>query len=195
MAGSLTPSSNRLGAVILAAGASSRLGFPKQTVRFEGETLLDRTIRLAREAGADVVVVVLGAFEGEVRSACQLAGTTLVSNPDWAKGMGTSIRRGIQALPDSKGCLVLTCDMPAVTSSHLRLLAERGTLTASLYCSKRGVPAYFPSQAFPGLLQLDDAIGASALLTSAAALPLTGGEFDVDTPQDVRALLEKDQLG
>jgi CTP:molybdopterin cytidylyltransferase MocA len=184
----MSPATNPFGAIILAAGASTRLGYPKQTILFNGETLLDRAVRLTNEAGARETVVVLGARASEVRNVCQLRKCTVVENKDWMNGMGTSIRRGIDALHDVDGTLILTCDMPGVTTAHLDALVASGTVTASRYGSKTGVPAYFPRTEFSSLSQLEDSQGASRLLWGAATVPLAGGEFDVDTPSDVEAL-------
>jgi len=177
-----------IGAIILAAGASVRLGRPKQTIMFRGETLLDRAVRMSRASGAWETIVVLGAFANEIRKACQLEGCRVVQNSDWMNGMGSSIRRGIQSLREVEGALILTCDMPALTTAHLQVLAASGKLTASLYDGRRAVPAYFPRGMFELLLQLEDNRGASHLLSSAEPIPLPGGELDIDTPEDMRQL-------
>jgi molybdenum cofactor cytidylyltransferase len=184
----MSSTANRFGAIILAAGASVRLGYPKQTIMFRGETLLDRAVRIAHEAGACETVVVLGAHATEVRNACQLRNCTVVESDLWLNGMGTSIRRGIESLHDVAGTLILTCDMPAVTAAHLQALAANGTVTASRYAEKSGVPAFFPGTAFEALSQLEDSHGAGRLLWGAATIMLAGGEFDVDTPDDVKRL-------
>lgn len=177
-----------IGAIILAAGASSRLGRPKQTLILGGETLLDRTVRISRAAGALETIVVLGASASEIRKECRLEGCTVVENPNWMNGIGTSIRRGIESLPRVQGTFILTCDMPAVTAAHLQKLAAGGKLAASLYDGKRGVPAYFPRAMFDALSQLEDNRGAGHLLASADAIALPNGELDVDTPEDVSRL-------
>ena len=83
------------GAVILAAGGSTRLGRPKQLVRLQGEALIDRALRTCTEAGCSPVLVVLGAYEAEIRRECELSGALVVWNPNWQQGMGTSLARGI----------------------------------------------------------------------------------------------------
>jgi molybdenum cofactor cytidylyltransferase len=181
----MSPVTSRIGAIILAAGASARLGYPKQTIIFQGETLLDRALRITRATGVSDAIVVLGAFAEEIRNACRLQGCTVVQNPDWMKGMGSSIRHGIRSLREVEGALILTCDMLAVTTVHLQMLAASGKLTASFYDGKRGVPVYFPRTMFGLLLQLDDSRGAGHLLASADTIALPGGELDVDTPDDV----------
>jgi molybdenum cofactor cytidylyltransferase len=173
------------GALILAAGASKRLGHPKQLIELTGETLLDRSIRIATEAGCEPIVVVLGAFEDMIRNQCRLQGTVIVSHPDWEEGMGTSLAKGIRAFEDVSGVVVMTCDMPAVTADHLCALAASGPVTASSYAGRNGVPAYFPRDTFPQLSEMTGDLGARELLRSAAAVNLPGGELDVDDAEDL----------
>ena len=173
------------GALILAAGASARLGQPKQLVRFGGETLLDRAIRIATEAGCAPVVVVLGAFEDMIRAQCELKDVSTVSNADWMEGMGTSLAQGVHELANAAGILVMTCDMPAVTVDHLRNLAGSMRMMASSYAGRKGVPAYFPNDFTPELAKLKGDVGARELLRLADAIELLGGDLDVDTFEDL----------
>jgi molybdenum cofactor cytidylyltransferase len=172
-------------AVVLAAGASSRLGEAKQLVRLGAETLLERAVRVARDAKCSPVVVVLGASAALIRAQCELDDAIIVVNHDWADGMGSSIPVGVSALRDVDGCVVMTCDMPAVTAEHLRSLMASGELTASSYAGRRGVPAYFPVASFPLLVELHGDVGARDLLRSARCMELSGGELDVDTEKDL----------
>lgn len=175
----------RTAAVVLAAGASTRFGSPKQLARLGGETLLERAVRVAREAGCSPVVVVLGASAAQIRAECLLGDAHVVVNDDWATGMGGSIACGVRALDDVDGCVVMTCDMPAVTSAHLRLLMVSGEVAASAYAGRRGVPAHFPASRFDELLRLRGDKGAHELLRAAKSLELPGGELDIDTPEDL----------
>jgi molybdenum cofactor cytidylyltransferase len=171
--------------VVLAAGASTRLGEAKQLVRFGSENLLERAVRVARDAGCSPVVVVLGASAAEVQARCELGDAVVVVNEDWVVGMGSSVRAGVGALRDVDGCVVMTCDMPAVTAMHLSALMDSGEVTASSYAGRRGVPAYFPVSTFPSLMELHGDVGARDLLHSARCVELAGGELDVDTVEDV----------
>ena len=172
--------------MVLAAGASRRLGEPKQLVRLDGETLVERAVRICREAGCAPVIVVLGAFAEQIRQRCSWGDALVVINERWTEGMGTSVALGIGALSnDVEGCLVLTCDQPAVSTEHLRDLIKTGRLTASSYAGRRGVPAFFPTFRFPELLQLEGDAGARVMLRDAEALPLSNGELDIDTPEDL----------
>jgi molybdenum cofactor cytidylyltransferase len=171
-------------AVVLAAGASTRLSEAKQLVRFGSENLLERAVRVARDAECSPVVV-LGASAAEIQARCALGDAVVVVNEDWAEGMGSSVRVGVGALRDVDGCIVMTCDMPAVTAAHLRALMDSGEATASRYAGRRGVPAYFPVSIFPSLMELHGDVGARDLLRSARCVELAGGELDVDTVEDV----------
>ena len=172
-------------ALVLAAGASTRLGMPKQLVRLGNENLLERAVRVAREAGCAPVVVVVGASADLILDGCDLGDASVVVNEGWALGMGGSVALGVEALPDVDGCLVMTCDMPAVTASHLLLLMTGGEVVASSYAGGLGVPAYFPSAAFGELKELRGEKGARDLLAGAACVELVGGELDVDTVGDL----------
>jgi CTP:molybdopterin cytidylyltransferase MocA len=172
-------------AVVLAAGASTRLGEAKQLVRLGAENLLERSVRVARDAGCSPVVVVLGASAALIQAECRLDDATIVVNHDWAAGMGSSIAAGVRTLRDVDGCVVMTCDMPAVSAGHLRGLMASGVLTASSYAGRRGVPAYFPAVTFPLLMELRGDVGARDLLHSARCVELAGGELDVDTETDL----------
>ncbi len=181
----MKPPDPRLPAIVLAAGASTRLGRPKQLESFYGEPLLERAVRLACEAGC-APVVVLGSSAERILAECSMPGAQIVLNPEWAGGMASSLRAGLQALASgAAGTLVLTCDQPAVSVGHLRTLAvqglEAGRIVASAYAGRRGVPAYFPAGDFPELLQLEGDTGARELLYSAVFVELLGGELDVDT--------------
>lgn len=173
----------KIAAVILAAGASVRFGSLKQLARLGSETLLERAVRVAREAGCSLVVVVLGASADLIQAGSSLGDAHVVVNGDWAVGMGGSIACGVRTLHDVDGCIVMTCDMPAVTAEHLRLLMASGTVTASAYAGRRGVPAYFPSVMFDRLLELHGDAGAREMLRSARCVELAGGELDIDTSE------------
>ncbi len=179
-------------AIVLAAGASTRLRSPKQLVRLRGETLLEQAVRVAGEAGCSPVVVVLGAKAAEVWAGCALGGAMVVVNADWEEGMGASIACGIAAVEgEVDGAVVMACDQPAVTADHLRALMAGGVVTASAYAGRRGVPAYFPAAAFEELMELRGDVGARGMLQGARAVELEGGELDVDTIADVKRLFDK----
>lgn len=179
---------NDVGVVILAAGASTRLGRPKQLVRINGETLLERSVRLALDAGYERITVVLGAHADEIKRACHLVPSTILLNEDWNTGLSSSLRCGIRSLTAVQGALIMTCDMPSVTAQHLNRLTAAGELCASHYSGHNGIPAYIPASLFGAIASLAGDRGAHSLLCDATGIELPGGEFDIDTPEDIERL-------
>jgi molybdenum cofactor cytidylyltransferase len=189
-------------AILLAAGASRRLGEPKQLVRFGGETLLKRAVRLAEEAGASPVITVLGAHFFEICAAIPQHDSIRVFNDQWEQGIASSIHAGLGALAAMKsamaGVLILPCDQPRLTAAHLKTLlgafASRsaGAIVASRYAETLGIPAVFPRSVFPRLLKLRGDQGARALLAKPPceliAEDFAGGAIDIDTPEDLAQL-------
>ncbi len=186
-------------AIILAAGASRRLGQPKQMVRVNGETLLARTIRVVRESGADPVLVVLGANRESIAETVDLSAVEVIANPHWEQGIASSIHAGIEALmrlrPDAHGMMILVCDQPNLAAGHLKQMIEvfeqaaEPTIIASRYARIVGIPAIFPGGQFAKLLALAGDTGARSLLRHPdcpmIAVDFEGGEADVDTPEDL----------
>lgn len=171
-------------AVVLAAGASRRLGQPKQDVVLRGETLLQRTVRIANLAGLDPVYVVVGPD----RQLSILPSATILINPDAAEGMASSIRTGVLAAMrgGSAGIVILACDQPAVSPEHLRAIVGEGTaIVTSTYAGRKGVPAYFPAPAFAALLELRGDTGARGLIANAPAIELVNGDLDIDTAENL----------
>lgn len=180
-------------AVILAAGASRRLGRPKQLVLSRGETLLEHTVKAAIEAGFGPVRVVLGAAWEESKKAIQDLPVEIRLNGGWKEGMASSIRLGLDALPpDAEAVLLLACDQPALDAKLLRSLLDAHrrdaeAVVACTYGDTRGIPALFPRRCLPDLLALRGDRGAKALLQGPDVRlePFPGGELDIDTPEDL----------
>jgi CTP:molybdopterin cytidylyltransferase MocA len=180
----------RVAAVILAAGASTRLGEPKQLAMLGGERLLERAVRVAVEAGCTPVVVVLGAEAERILAECDFRTADVVINEAWREGMAASIRAGVAAIAGvCDAAVVMTCDQPAVTADHLRKLAATcGEVpAASAYAGRKGVPACFAAGHFAELMNLHGDAGARSLLESAQAVDLESGELDIDTLESLEA--------
>jgi molybdenum cofactor cytidylyltransferase len=181
-------------AVVLAAGASKRLGEPKQLMVIGGETLLERAVRISREARCSPVVVVLGAEYARVLQGSVLGDAVTVINDNWSEGMASSIRLGVGAIgfaaKDPEGVLLMTCDQPAITAKHLSRLMQCAEIRASRYAGKNGVPAFFPKKYFNCLMELNGDIGARELLANARYEELEKGELDIDTLEDLEKARE-----
>jgi CTP:molybdopterin cytidylyltransferase MocA len=186
----------RFGAVVLAAGGSARFGSPKQLLVYDGEPLIKRAAIAAREAGAEEVVVVLGADAGEVAPAVSgLARIRTIINARWASGLASSITAGIKALFDETSfdaVLVTLADQPLVDATALRRLLDAfgndRRIVASAYSGTIGVPALFPAEHLPDLLRLSGDQGAGGWLrdrsTKVTAIPLDAAAVDIDSPLD-----------
>jgi len=127
--------------LVLAAGEGRRFGGPKAPFVLDGERLVDRAVRVLREAGCDPVAVVLGAWVGDV------PGADVIVNDDWPTGMGSSLRRGLEHLgPDVDRVLVSLVDLPGLTSDAVRRLVAaesadpRESLASATYDGVRGHP-------------------------------------------------------
>ena len=127
--------------LILAAGEGKRFGQPKAGFVFEGERLVDRAVRIMREAGAEQVYVVLGAWNEPVANAIT------IDNPDWKLGMGSSLRVGLKFLLDNataQRVVVSLVDLPGLTASAIaRIGNDSHTITAAIYDDVRGHPVAF----------------------------------------------------
>ena len=194
-----------IGAVILAAGASSRMGRPKQTLRFQGESLLRRAALAALDAGCRPVVVVTGANAELSRRELDGLDVRDVLNSAWETGMASSIRAGIENLmhaePGVAAAVFLLCDQPLVTAGVLSglIAAHHATgqpVVASAYGGGFGVPALFSGTLFAELARLEGRSGAKEIIQrharEACFLPFPEGEVDVDTPEDFSRLTAED---
>ena len=184
----------------MAAGASTRMGKPKQLLRYEGETLISRAVRSAQESKCCRVIVVLGAHASVVRDEIAETVASVVINQAWDEGMSSSIRCGLSVLEASgeiEAAILLLCDQPFVTSKVINRLtdtyyARRPPLVVSEYETggerTQGVPALFSRALFPELMSLSGAEGAKRIIarhaSEAVCVAVPEAVFDVDTPDD-----------
>lgn len=176
---------------ILAAGSSERLGTPKQLALWRGRTLVAHALEAARAVGPAAVVV--GAVELAVTDA------TVLPNHDWREGMASSVRvatRWARAI-DAEALVLQLVDQPHLGGAHLAKLVERYRAGASLvgtrYADVIGAPALFSRVFFDQLETLRGDRGAAGILRvheKTAAIDAPEGALDIDTPEDVRLLLE-----
>ena len=174
-------------AIILAAGASRRLGRPKQDLVFEGQTLLERAVRTAQNADLDPVVAVVR--EPRWAHVLEPLGAIVLLNENADEGMATSVVTGVSWAQkhDVGGLVLMTCDQPALSAEHLRkITADPDRVTGSRYAGRVGVPAYFPATAYASLLQLQGDAGARGLLQHAFAIEDDSLALDIDTEEDLR---------
>jgi len=191
----------RFGAIILAAGASTRMGAPKQLLEVGGVPLIVRAVEAALASSAWPVVVVLGAHAANIRPLLTRHPVLLIENSAWSEGMASSIRTGITTLRQFSraldGALVALCDQPAFSADVIaQLVAAREatgrSIVAARYHGRHGAPALFSREHFPALAALTGEEGARALLHDqpdrVAAVDLPSLAIDLDTPADYAAL-------
>jgi len=197
----MSPSCKRIAAVVLAAGGSARFGEPKHLIPLRGKSLVRRITDAARGAGCSPIVVVIGSDDEKVRHELGHAGVVIVQNRQWQRGIGSSIRCGIQELinssPEVEAGVLLVCDQPAVDARVIGcLIALRETtgksIVASSYADTLGVPALFDRCIFDELLSLRDEEGAKSIVLRSrdrvASFPFPEGEMDIDTSEDWKKL-------
>ena len=149
-----------LHAAILAAGASTRFGSPKQLVRIGGSPVLHQLISNAAFVAGRSITVVIGAHAREIAPALRQSAASVVVNRDWQEGLASSIRVAVESAPPRcDGLLLLLADQVAVTADDLKRLYAAWKrhpilIAAALYDGAPGLPAIFPPWTFPGLLEL-----------------------------------------
>jgi len=189
---------DRLYAIVLAAGASTRFGSPKQLVRIGGRPLLHTVVARAAEVTGNALIVVLGAGAGELAPLLKHSPGSVVVNRQWREGLASSIRAGVARLPATcAGVLLVLADQAAVTTDDLKRLAgswrrRPQCIAAALYAGTAGAPAIFPRSSFAELAALRGDSGARTLLRRSAdrlvRVPMPAAELDLDTPEDLLAL-------
>ena len=191
----------KIGAVILAAGESSRFGRPKQLVQFRGKSLVRRVVDAAKDANCSAIVVVLGSRREQIERELKETAAIVAENEDWRRGIGSSIRVGVESAvnqaPDIEAIVLLTCDQPFLKTDTIeRLITTREktkkAIVASSYSKTLGVPALFDRSCFQELLALDDETGAKTIILSnrerVAELLFPEGKIDIDTAADYEKL-------
>lgn len=181
------------GIIVLAAGESKRFGTPKQLAVLHGKPLLRRAVEAALEARLGPVTVVLGATDQPCRALLAGLEVTIVHNPGWRSGMGSSIASGMRSFDglELDGVVISLADQAGVTAEHLRWLeaASAGKpIVASRYGGQLGAPAWFSAEKFEELLKLDGEKGAKLLIArepAAHGVEMPAAAFDVDTPEDL----------
>ena len=191
----------KLAGLLLAAGGATRFGSPKVLANYRGEPLVRRAVRLLLPRCPAGVHVVVGASEAGVRGALanEMTGgkVTLVVNPDWSRGLSTSLVQGVAALPPAADAvLILLCDQPAITEGDLDALiagwqVEPALIAAAGFSDRLGPPVIIPREFWPQLAALRGDQGARSLLEWHAehtTVVMPHAALDVDTPEDLARL-------
>lgn len=183
--------------IILAAGASSRMGTSKQLLEVDGEPLLIHAVNVAVASGSREVILVLGANEQSHLDLVKGLPVKVITNHFWKAGMGSSIKTGLQYIikecPDSQAVVIMVCDQPAVRSEHIRTLVSTflgsgKPIAASAYSQTLGVPVIFARSFFSNILMLQDDQGAKKIIgqfpEQVAIVDMPEAAVDLDTRED-----------
>ncbi|MFS4482906.1 nucleotidyltransferase family protein [Hyunsoonleella sp. 2307UL5-6] len=183
---------------ILAAGASKRMGSPKQLLKWKDSTLLKHAIKTCKNTLVKDVIVVLGANCQVIASEIKDEMITVITNTSWELGLGKSIGFAAEYVSTSKensdGLMIVLADQPYVTSSFLNIMIEafngtsKGIIATAYKADKKGVPALFHKKYLMELAQLSGDDGAKSILkkySSSVSVIIPDFEnIDIDTPQD-----------
>jgi molybdenum cofactor cytidylyltransferase len=181
------------------------LGQPKQLLRFRGKSLVHHIVAAARQAGCSPVIVVIGSDSEKVTGELRLTSALIVENENWQRGIGSSIRAGVQGLidyaPGIDAVVLLVCDQPFVNANTIRNLIKlreetKKSIVASRYSDTLGVPALFDRSLFDELLSLGNKAGAKSIILRnrerVAQLAFPEDAIDIDTWEDWEKLNESD---
>jgi molybdenum cofactor cytidylyltransferase len=182
---------------ILAAGASRRLGTPKQLVQIADEPLLRRQCRVALSAGVGPVAAILGCDADRCAPAIEDLGVDIRVNDDWREGMAASLRHavGVADEVEAPAVLVLGCDQYRITAADLRTLHDAWRQSPSSACVSRwddytGPPVVLPVEWYDRVRQLRGDRGACRILYDPSKPPpieVTSphAPYDLDSPEDL----------
>lgn len=187
-----------LAIMVMAAGASKRLGRPKQLLPYKNTTLLNHTIRICLDAKLGPVYVVLGARKEEIKKTIDLELCTALDYVGYDDGLSSSIAFGVNQIndPNLKGILVVLADQVFLTKEVLQDLAAKANQGAPLinckYLVGSGPPSYFDRCYFEELESLQGDNGAKSIIQKnvddLVSIAFPQGHVDIDIPEDLTLL-------
>jgi molybdenum cofactor cytidylyltransferase len=193
----------RIGAIVLAAGQSRRMGTLKQLAEIGGQPMLRRTVEAVAASGVTPVVVVTGHEAERIGAALKGLTVTIVRNPDHHKGLSTSLRAGLEALPgDIDGAVIVLGDMPGIEPSDIGALVaafdptEGRSIIVPVHAGKWGNPILWSRSFFPEMMALSGDTGARSLIGTYPEVVYevdlgTQVLMDIDTPADLAAFVDR----
>ena len=194
--------SARIGAVILAAGMSSRMGETKQLIRLGENTLLEQVVEIVRSCRVDEIVLVLGYQAEIIKKRVGIKNLKVVINESYQQGMGTSLRTGLAALSSgTNAALIVLADQPFVRAETLNRLIDQyeqsgAQIAIPIYKGFRGNPVLLGRSVFPEVMALTGDIGCRAIFGNhvegivKVLVDDIGILLDLDTKGDVEKLRE-----
>lgn len=195
---------NEIGIVILAAGASTRFGSPKQLINFGKKSLLSKAVQTALESNASRATLVLGANSELMLMQTKNVPINTTINADWKTGIASSIKHGLSELlkesDELSAAIFMLCDQPMITAEHINQIIDKFAeskkpIIASSYKNTLGVPALFTREMFAEIMKLEGDKGAKNLISAKSnqttKVDIPEAEFDIDTSKDLQRLLDQ----
>ncbi len=190
----------KISTIILAAGESTRLGQPKQLLKYENQTLIERIVSTVSSFDFEKNVVVLGAFAEQIEAVLASANVDIVINENWKNGMSSSIQKGLGKVENSEAILIFLSDQPFINRRLISEIIEAAKSTnfsiiATKYNQVLGVPVLFKRVVFDELKRLNEKVGAKKLIKQYAKKNQVGfvnfeqAAIDIDTIADYENLL------
>ena len=184
-----------IGGLVLAAGAATRFGTPKQLADLDGMPLLEHSLRAMTASPVGRVVVVLGSGADEITAGVDFHGADVIVCSRWEEGQSASLACGLAELADCEAVVVTLGDQPRVSPDSIRrMIAARDSAAAvrATYGGRPGHPVLLERELFEQLRNVSGDKGARNLLLSVQVLDIPcddlGGGEDVDTPAELDAL-------
>ncbi|OAB81834.1 nucleotidyltransferase family protein [Cochleicola gelatinilyticus] len=191
-----------LAIVILAAGASARMGIPKQLLPFQNDTLLGTVLKNATHTKIETIYCVVGANASEVKKTHQHYKVTFITNPNHATGLSSSIQKAVSFISENhlgiEAILFLLGDQPFITSEYIQNyidlhLKHPRNIIATSYANNVGVPALFPKHYFGNLQTMTGDQGAKHLLNGTETKKLISlpseALIDIDTLETYESII------
>lgn len=186
---------NNIGVLVLAAGESSRLGEPKQLLKWGNVNLLEHTLHQLKTVDVSTRYVVLGAHAAKIKSEVDFNSFECLEYKDWSQGMGSTLSYALAEMPLEKldGLLILLCDQPGINDKYLDemltvFVTSTKGMVATQYANTIGVPLLVSKKYFDALKGLQGERGAKKIiqehLDDVVVIPNELGALDIDT-QDV----------
>lgn len=193
----------KISTIILAAGESSRLGQPKQLLKYNKQTLIEKIVAVVNAMDFEKNIVVLGAFAEQIKSVLTAATVEVVVNENWKKGMSSSLQKGLEQVENSDAVLVLLSDQPFINTALINEIIAKANKTdfpiiATKYNGILGVPTLFKQSVFDELKGLNATVGAKRIIKKYVQKNQVGfvnfekAAIDIDTISDYERLLENE---
>jgi molybdenum cofactor cytidylyltransferase len=189
----------RIGGIVLAAGGSTRFGSPKQLLDWKGTPLIQHITRIAREGGLKPVLAILGADHEEISQALEGSRVEIIPNQNWEEGQSTSVKAGIDALPEEiGGVIILLVDQPFISPKLIKKIKQSHAISQeNIILPKVGEqqanPVLFDRNTFDDLRGLEGDVGGRAIFERYPPRKVKWDDVrilkDIDTPDDYQNLL------